>query len=381
MPQSPLKQGLKNAFGALKFGSSFMSALARACNSGYNMPSVSKDRDSPRRAEERGKRKVSLSSGSSEREDAAAPQLASNKPRLDTGKVVSRSPGRDDDSYTYDTTPEQEKNEKKEKKEKESRREARAPNAKDVRDRDRRSKVPSKNVQDPKDSKHSNKDDEEGMNCPICNKWLKNRYEAWKSHQKTSVRCATRRGETDTRKECKKCGKWVANNHFSWMQHKPSCKADRLVLRDNRDRQDHHDNRDHHGNGGRFEDRDDRDRHSGRRREDDQVSLRGNQDQRQDRRWKQQSQRSRSPPSTRHGHLPPPEPAQPPSHAMVSMHWHQRMHQGAVPAPAASWQNWQMQQDQQYHWPSSEPSSGSRGVVQPLTALLMCITGLLQHQR
>ena len=113
MPQSPLKQGLKNAFGALKFGSSFMSALARACNSGYNMPSVSKDRDSPRRAEERGKRKVSLSSGSSEREDAAAPQLASNKPRLDTGKVVSRSPGRDDDSYTYDTTPEHEKNEKK----------------------------------------------------------------------------------------------------------------------------------------------------------------------------------------------------------------------------------------------------------------------------
>lgn len=142
MPQSPLKQGLKNAFGALKFGSSFMSALARACNSGYNMPSVSNGRDSPRRAEERGKKKVSLSSGSSEREEAEAPQLASYKPRLDTGKVVSRSPGRDDDSYTYDTTPEQEKNEKKEKKEKESRREARAPNAKDVRDRDRRSEVP-----------------------------------------------------------------------------------------------------------------------------------------------------------------------------------------------------------------------------------------------
>jgi len=66
---------------------------------------------------------------------------------------------------------------------------------------------------------------------------------------------------------------------------------------------------------------------------------------------------------------------------MVSMHWHQRTQQGAVPGAAASWQNWQMQQDQQYHWPSSEPSSGSRGVVQPLTALLMGITGLLQHQR
>ena len=330
---------------------------------------------SPRRAE-RGKRKVSLSSGSSEREDAAPPETVRNKPKPDTGKARSRSRSgaRDDESYTYETTPEEERKESQSQKEAK----VKAADPRDVRDKDRHSSShlsqAEEKVKNPRDSNRSKKQDEqeEGMNCPICNKWLKNRYEAWKSHQKTSVRCATRRGEADTRKECRKCGKWVANNHYSWEQHKSSCKPDRLVLRDNRDKGCH------------LADRDDRDRYRGQRRQDDQVSRRSNPAQRQEGRWEL---RSRSPasspqPIARYGHLPPPEPAQPPAHAMVSMHWHQRMTQQGA-ASSASWQqNWGENRDN--HGPSSDadPSSASsRSVVQPLTALLLGITGILQHQR
>eukprot|EP00438_Fugacium_kawagutii_P014582 Skav210160 [mRNA] locus=scaffold1811:103411:117781:+ [translate_table: standard] len=274
-----------------------------------------------------------------------------------------------DESYysTYESTPEPEKKDRGNQKKKDEHRES-----KDVRNRDppRDSKRPRSNepVSRDKERKISEKpmkkqdaaDDQEGMNCPICHKWLKNRHEAWKSHQKASVRCAYRRGEADTRKQCRNCSKWVANNRFSWEQHNITCTGttSRLVLRDNRDKRDRHDDRD---SGTRREDHDRHDRQghsqmSNQWNEAEGHRGHGAQPQPEDH-WEE-------PAPNRYGHLRPPEPDHPPpSHAMVPLRQRPlRMIEGRT-----SWQ------EQEGHWPLPHPSASSSNsnVVQPLTAFLM----------
>lgn len=357
-------QGIISSHGScaivVSHGSNLISALARACNIGYNMTEVPRSKDRHKRShdEVKGRRSISLdpSSGSE-----AASERARRMPT--PHKHETRSPIRDDDSYTYDeSTPEQEKRQKKDQKR----------DAKDARNRDQPDKGPSKrgrsrergNDKNHKIQKRSRKepeDDQEGMNCPICHEWLKNRYEAWKSHQKTSVRCAARRGEADTRKECSRCGKWVANNRFSWEQHNYSCKTSRFVLRDNR-RQDDRDHRDHRSSRSEL-DTTEVEQSSHRRRDAQPESH-----------WEEAAPNPR-------GHQRPPEPDHPPPHALVPAQM-RPWRVTRTTEEATSWQRWQ-EPEQQGHWPPthSSASSSSPSVIQPLTALFMGMAGLLQHHR
>lgn len=186
-------------------GSTLISALARARNSGYNMTEAPRSKDDRRRGrdadgEVRGRTKVSLSS-ESDGIPSEDDRGAKKKSKPDDRRKASRRDRRDqrdqDEEYSYtyeDSTPEQEKKELKKDKKKDSR---------DVRNRDPPRKPSSKRERSKdrvseshrKIPKQSGKEEEDGMNCPICHKWLKNKYEAWKSHQKASVRCAARRGE------------------------------------------------------------------------------------------------------------------------------------------------------------------------------------------
>ena len=63
-----------------------------------------------------------------------------------------------------------------------------------------------------------------GVRCSVCNKWVKD--EAGLSmHQRSSVRCASWRGE-DSREPCPKCGKYIAKGRWSLEQHlQNGCRA------------------------------------------------------------------------------------------------------------------------------------------------------------
>lgn len=79
----------------------------------------------------------------------------------------------------------------------------------------------------------------EGVRCQVCNKWLRNGDAAVRAHLKASVRCASYRGESAVRAPCRWCGKYIANNEWSMEQHAWYCRGNpRPASPEKRDKRD-----------------------------------------------------------------------------------------------------------------------------------------------
>ena len=70
-----------------------------------------------------------------------------------------------------------------------------------------------------------------GVKCLVCGKWVKDES-GLASHQRSSVRCASRRGE-ESREPCPKCGKYIAKGQYSLEQHwENGCRANKWGHKD-----------------------------------------------------------------------------------------------------------------------------------------------------
>eukprot|EP00434_Breviolum_minutum_P026976 symbB.v1.2.023851.t1/scaffold2213.1/size114990/12 len=65
-----------------------------------------------------------------------------------------------------------------------------------------------------------------GVKCLVCGKWVKDEN-GLAMHQRSSVRCASRRGE-ESREPCPRCGKYIAKGQYSLEQHwENGCRANK----------------------------------------------------------------------------------------------------------------------------------------------------------